>query len=324
MVHLFPREDTSGATGLLETYIICAQNPIETTLMAITDKDNQPFDEQGLDKHIAAALAAEPPTGLEFDIIYNVVKRVFKPTVVGAENIPDRPCLFIGNHSLFALDGMVLGPVMQNDLGRFLRPLGDKFLFAVDGIAKYLVKNGAVIGHPAVCGALMENGSDLLVFPGGAHESVKAKSEMYALQWRERYGFIKLAAKYGYTIMPFGMVGPDEFYGHLMEGQDLPDSALGSLLKRVGLLTDDTRSDMMPPIPIGLLGSLLPKPQRCYIGFGQAVDLSEYKGKKLGKKKLQTLRAEVASEIEEQLNELLLLRAQRKNEDGILRRLLTL
>ncbi|MBE9539435.1 MAG: acyltransferase family protein [Proteobacteria bacterium] len=291
--------------------------------MGLADRDNQPFDELALEEHIATALAVEEPRGRELDIVYAIIKRVFKPTVVGAENIPDRPCLFVGNHSLFALDGMVLGPVMQKDLGRFIRPMGDKFLFSVDGIGNYLAKHGAVIGHPEVCSALMKNGSDLLVFPGGAHEAVKSASEMYALQWRERYGFIKLAAKHGYTIMPFGMVGPDEFYGHLIEGQDLPDSMLGSLLKRVGLLTEDTRSDMMPPIPTGLLGTLIPKPQRCYIGFGQPVDLSEYEGKKLGKKKLQTLRAEVAGEIEEQLSELLLLRAQSRDEDSLLRRLLT-
>jgi 1-acyl-sn-glycerol-3-phosphate acyltransferase len=291
--------------------------------MAIADKDNQPFDEQGLDQHIATALAVKAPVGAELDVVHAIVKRVFKPTVVGAENIPDRPCLFVGNHSLFALDGMVLGPIMQKDLGRFLRPLGDKFLFSVDSVANYLVSRGALIGHPDVCSAMMKNGSDLLVFPGGAHEAVKSASEMYSLQWRERYGFIKLAAKHGYTIMPFGMVGPDEFYGHLIEGQDLPDSVLGSLLKRAGLLTEDTRQDMLPPIPTGLLGSLIPKPQRCYIGFGQPVDLSAFKGKTPGKKKLQSLRAEVAEEIEQQLNDLLLLRAQRKDKDSILRRLLT-
>ena len=291
--------------------------------MAITDKDNQPFDEHGLDEHIATALEVGPPEGIQMNVMYSIVKRVFKPIVVGADNIPDRPCLFVGNHSLFALDGMVLGPVMQKDLGRFLRPMGDKFLFSVDSVGKFLVEQGAVIGHPAVCSALMKNGSDLLVFPGGAHESVKAASEMYALQWRERYGFIKLAAMHGYTIMPFGMVGPDEFYGHLLEGQELPDSMLGSLLKRAGLLTEDTRQDMLPPIPTGLFGSLIPKPQSCYIGFGQPIDLSEHEGKKLGKKKLQSLRAEVSGEIEQQLTDLLLLRTQRKDEDSMLRRLLT-
>jgi len=292
--------------------------------MALADKDNQPLKGQALSRHIEKALAAGPLEGLEMDITYGLVKRIFRPSVSGAENIPDRPCLFVGNHSLFALDGLVLAPVMQMELGRFVRPMGDKFLFTVDAVGKYLLERGAVMGHPDVCSALMKNGSDLLVFPGGAHEAVKSASEIYALQWRERYGFIKLAAKHGYTIMPFGMVGPDEFYGHLIEGQDLPDSLPGQLLKRMGLLTENTRADMMPPIPTGLMGSLLPKPQRCYIGFGQPVDLSQYKGKTPEKKTLKTLRARVAGEIEQQLNELLLAREQSRDEDGFLRRLLTL
>ena len=291
--------------------------------MAISDKDNQPYDEQELDQHIEDALAALPPSGRELNISYALIDRIFKPVVVGSENIPDTPCLFVGNHSLFALDGAVLAPLMLKDYGRFLRPMGDKFLFSVSAIGDYLVKRGAVVGHPRVCTALMESGADMLVFPGGAHESVKAKSEMYALQWRQRYGFIKLAAMHGYTIMPFGIVGPDEFYGHVMEGQDLPDSMLGSVFKKLGLLTDDTRPDMLPPIPSGLLGSLLPKPQRCFIGFGQPVDLSALEGKTLGKKKLKSVRTDVASEIEEQLSELLLLREQHRSEDSMLRRFLT-
>ena len=291
--------------------------------MAISDKDNQPYTDHELDEHIEKALVASPPYGRELDITYALVKRIFKPKVFGAQNIPEQPCLFVGNHSLFALDGMVLQPIMLKDYDRFLRPMGDKFLFSVDAVGKFLVERGAVVGHPKVCDALMEDGADLLVFPGGAHESVKAKSEMYALQWRERYGFIKLAARHGYTIMPFGIVGPDEFYGHLMEGQDLPDSLLGSVFKRLGLITDETRQDMLPPIPTGLLGSWLPKPQRCFLGFGQPIDLASLKGKKLGKKKLQSLRAEVAGEIEGQLCELLRIREQHRSEDGLLRRLLT-
>ena len=170
----------------------------------------------------------------------------------------------------------------------------------------------------------MENGSDLLVFPGGAHEAVKSVKDMYALQWKERYGFVKLAAMHGYTIMPFGMIGPDEFYGHLIEGHEIPDTALGKLLTRVGLLNENTRTDMMPPIPTGILGTLLPKPQRCYLGFGEPIDLAQHAGKKLSKKNMQTIRSQVAGEIEEQLAEMLLLREQNKNKDGLLRRILTL
>ena len=120
------------------------------------------------------------------------------------------------------------------------------------------------------------------------------------------------AARHGYTIMPFGLVGPDEFYGHLIEGQELPDSVLGRLLTRAGLLHEDIRADILPPIPLGSLGTLFPKPQRCYLGFGQAIDLSRYKGKTLAKKTLHAVRAEVATQIETQLTELLIIREQHK------------
>jgi 1-acyl-sn-glycerol-3-phosphate acyltransferase len=293
--------------------------------MSLFDKDNKPLsDRQALDQHIRRALAVEFPSGLDVEFAYQVVKRLFNPMVTGAENIPSQPCLFVGNHSLFALDGAIITPLFLKDLRRFPRAMGDRFLFTIPSVANILVKNGAVMGHPEVCTALMEDGQDILVFPGGAHEAVKPKSKLYELQWKERYGFVKLAAKHGYTIMPFGLVGPDEFYGHLMEGQDLPDSALGKILTRLGILNDDIRSDILPPIPIGSMGTLLPKPQRCYLGFGQPIDLSRYKDKKPTQKTVQSIRSRVAKEIETQMAELLIAREQLKEKDSLLRRFLTL
>ena len=293
--------------------------------MAAFDKHNNPLeDEPALARHIEMALEVSPPRGLELEITYQAIKRLLNPMTLGADNIPNRPCLFVGNHSLFALDGWVMGPLMMKEQDRFLRGLGDKFLFASPRIADLILKSGAVMGHPEVCSAMMNDGQDLIVFPGGAYESVKPASELYELQWKERYGFVRLAAKHGYTIMPFGIVGPDEFYGHLMEGQDIPDSALGSILKRFGLLNDDLRSDILPPIPVGALGSILPKPQRCYLGFGEPIDLAAEKGKRLGKKRLQAIRAEVAEQIETQLAELLFAREQHRGKDSLLRKILTL
>ena len=292
--------------------------------MSVFSKENDPLGEkEALARHIETALAAQPPAGVELELSYQLIKRLFNPLVLGASNIPERPCLFVGNHSLFALDGWVIGPLMTRDLKRFPRGLGDKFLFANPSVGDFILKRGAVMGHPEVCSALMKAGQDLMVFPGGAHEAVKPASMKYELQWKERYGFVKLAARHGYTIMPFGLVGPDEFYGHLMEGQDIPASALGKLLKRLGLLTADTRSDMLPPIPVGALGSFFPKPQRCYLGFGEPIDLARYAGRTPRKKELQAIRAAVAEQIETQLAELLFTREQHKGEDGLLRRLLS-
>jgi 1-acyl-sn-glycerol-3-phosphate acyltransferase len=290
--------------------------------MGIFDQDNEPYDDVGLARHIERALAVDRPRGPGMDLSWPLIRRLFKPQLVDAENIPDEPCLFIGNHSLFALDGMILSPLMYHETGRFLRGLGDKFLwnrFSEDT----LLGQGAVVGHPEVCSALMENGDDLMVFPGGAHEATKTEAQRYSLQWKERYGFVRMAAKHGYTIMPMAIVGPDEFYDHRVEGEDLPDTAIGQLLKRAGLLTENTRTDMLPPIPSGALGSLIPKPQRCYVQFGKPVRTKQYAGKRVAKKTLMGVREKVARQIEGMLDQLLALRDEDRNQEGWLRALLT-
>ena len=290
--------------------------------MGIFDQDNQPFDEEGLARHIDKALDVQRPQGIFYELSYPLLRRLFRPKLVQADNIPDEPCLFVGNHSLFALDGMVLSPVMFHELGRFLRALGDKFLW--NSVSEdILLGQGAVIGHPEVCSALMEAGEDLVVFPGGAHESTKTEAQRHTLQWKERHGFVRLAAKHGYTIMPMAIVGPDEFYDHRVEGRDLPDTRLGKLLTRMGALDENTRRDMLPPLPAGVLGTLIPKPQRFYIQFGQPVRLAQYEGKRVTKKKMMAIRAEVAEQIESMLVELQALRDEQRVEDGFLRRLLT-
>ncbi len=291
--------------------------------MSAFDKDNEPYTGPDLQRYIERVLEVErPPPGGSLHTSWKVMKPLVNPVIRGSDNIPDRPCLFIGNHALFAIDGMVLMPLMLWELNRFLRPMGDKFLWN-SRTEPTLLKTGGVIGNPEVCTALMDAGEDILVFPGGAHEAVKPKSESYTLQWKNRFGFVRLAALHGYTIVPFAMVGPEEFYDHIIEGHELPHSALGKLLKRAGLLTEDTRPDMLPPVPRGMLGSLLPRPQRCYVSYGEPVDLSRHRGKIPGKKALGTIRDRVATSIEDQIADLLLLRQQRRGEDGLLRRILS-
>ncbi len=293
--------------------------------MSIFDKNVTPFDEKAqLAAHIEEILQVEAPDGAQIELLYRFIKLLFDPVIVGADKIPDTPCLFVGNHSLFALDGYILGPIFFREVNRFVRGLADRFLFASPQLRDWLVSYGCALGQPDVCGALMDTGHDVLVFPGGAYEAVKPASQIYQLQWRERYGFVRLAAKHGYTIMPFGTVGPDELYGHLVEGKDLPGSPLGLLLKRLGILTDNIRPDLLPPLPVGALGTLLPKPQRMYLGFGEPIDLSRFKGRTPTKRQQEKIRDEVAEQIEEQLAQMMVTRARNRGNEGFLRRLLTL
>ena len=291
--------------------------------MAAFDKHANPYDEEGLAKHIEQALRVERPRGPLFHLAYPLFKRMFRPQLFGLENLPSAPSLFVGNHSLFASDGYLLAPVMWMEHGRFLRGLGDKALWTplTEG---FLMSQGAAIGHPDVCAALMQKGCDLMVFPGGAHEATKTQEQRYQLQWRERYGFVRMAAAHGYPIVPMAIVGPDEFYNHVMEGRDLPESRLGQMLKRFGIIDDNTRRDVIPPLPAGALGTAMPKPQYCYIQFGEPVTVTGRGGKPPSQQTLKRVRGEVAAQIESMLITLQALRDEDRNAQSCLRNLLTL
>ena len=117
--------------------------------MSILDVDNQPFEGMALERHINEALRVTRPGGPLFEFSNAFFKRVFKPQLLNLENIPDEPCLFIGNHSLFATDGYILAPLMWMEERRFLRALADRALWH-PLTERFLLSQGAVVGHPEV------------------------------------------------------------------------------------------------------------------------------------------------------------------------------
>lgn len=290
--------------------------------MAFTDKNAEPYNGQDLVRYIDKAVQVTAPKSKIRKLSYKLIKQVFQPQLLDTHNIPKQPCLFVANHALYAVDGPIIGLPMLEEQGRFIRALSDKFLWHPFN-EELLLNQGVVIGHPEVCSALMEVGSDLIVFPGGAHEATKSADKKYQLLWKERHGFIKLAAKHGYTIVPTAIVGPEEFYDHLIEGEDLPNTLVGRALSLLGLINENTRSDLMGPIPLGVFGTLIPKPQKCYIQFSEPLDLSKYKGKRLAEKTMRSLRQQVADDINTMIAALLKIQAKDRGKIGRIRRLLT-
>lgn len=280
------------------------------------------FSAEELRELIDTFLAVEGPDVRSLERQYAVIKPYFSPTVVGLGNIPEEPTLFIGNHSMFALDAVIMLPTVYHETGRFLRPLADNIWFgSMPG--KKVAAGGMVLAHPDVCAALMEAGHDLLVFPGGAAEANKPEEQRYSLVWRERYGFVRLAAKHGYNITPFGMVGPDEGWEHVIEGQDILHSKLLKLLQHIGLV-GNIRDDILPPIPRGVFNTLIPRPQHCYLAFGEPIEVPDRRGKKgLSERIQKTIRKQTSSSIESLVADMLTMRREHRDEDSALRRLLT-
>lgn len=247
----------------------------------------------------------------------------FKPRFTGLENLPDKPALFIGNHAFMAIDAALFHLYLYYDHGRYVKGLGDKSLFANPYYAAIAHAMGGVSGQAPIVERLMARGDDLLLYPGGAYESVKPPEARYQLQWKQRYGFVKLAAAAGYTVVPVASVGPDEYYDHAISSQTLVNSQLVRWLSKRGVLPTDLRSDLVPPIPTGMLGGLLPKPKSTYFSIGKPIDLSDYKGQTLSTRQLSTLRRKFAKAIEGEIAQLLLLREQQRHEDSWLRRILS-
>ena len=292
-----------------------------------TNKQDKPaaatpeFSEQDIADLIEMFLEIEGPDEQQFERMYKFIQMYFSPTVVGLENIPDEPTLFIGNHAMFGLDGLILMPTVHQQTGRFLRAMGDKAWFQTSTGEK-MARGGMVLGNPEVCSALMEAGNDILVFPGGAAEANKPADKKYELVWRERYGFVRMAARHGYNITPFGMVGPDEWWDQAMSGKELLNSRLMKLLQKRGLV-GELREDIVPPIPRGLFNTLIPKPQRCFLAFGEPVQVPDCRGKTVSKAVQKSVREETATAVEDLVSDMLLMRAQNKHEEGLVRRLLT-
>ncbi|MDP6980375.1 MAG: lysophospholipid acyltransferase family protein [Myxococcota bacterium] len=288
-----------------------------------SEEKSRKFTHEEMDEIIEKCRAVEDAGELGSERVYSLIKRYFSPTVVGLENLPEEPTLFVGNHSMFGLDGWILMPTLYYETGRFVRAMGDNAWLANATIGDTLINNGMILGHPRACAAMMEDGHDLLVFPGGAAEANKTAEQKYSLQWRERFGFIRLAAEHGYNITPFGLVGPDDCYDHLFEGDELLDSPLGKLLGWLGVDTDGIREDILPPIPSGMFSSLLPKPQACYLAFGEPVEMPKLGDEEMSESLQRSLREEVAKRVDGLIRDMLLLRSQRRQDEGWLRRLLT-
>ena len=79
---------------------------------------------------------------------------------------------------------------------------------------------GAVDGTREVCDLLMEAEKPILVYPGGAYEAFKKKTDKkYELLWKDRLGFARMAIKHAYTIIPCCAVGSEDL---LEIVQDIP------------------------------------------------------------------------------------------------------
>lgn len=215
-----------------------------------------------------------PPDLAKFKWGIHCLKGYFDPRFIGLEQLDlSRPALFVGNHTIY---GLLDIPLMISEIrqlhGVHLRSLGDHAHFYFPFWPKLLAAGGMVKGTPENCAALMQQGESILVFPGGSREVMRRKGDDYQLFWKNRTGFAKLAIEYGYDIIPFACVGPNECFDIHVDADSLSKSKLiGKLLNFSPLRRRLRQGDVIPPIATGLLHLPIPKPQKFYYGFAERI-----------------------------------------------------
>jgi len=125
---------------------------------------------------------------------------------------------------------------------------------------------------------MMDAGESVLVFPGGTREVFKGRGLDYQLMWENRYGFVKMAIEAGYSITPFCSVGADEVFDVALDGNDVSKSSIGRYVEAAGRKLFKGRKDIDLVIPRGMGLSFMPRPEKFYFAFGEAIDTSEYNG----------------------------------------------
>ena len=258
-----------------------------------------------------AILAFKPPSLGRLRLWLTLARVWHRPSFTGLEHVdPSRPTLFVGNHTLYGVQDV---PHILYELARvrgvFPRTLADRAHFAIPVWGDLLTAAGCVKGTRENCIALMNAGQHVMVFPGGAREVFKRRGEAYKLTWKERLGFVQLAAAFGYAIVPFASLGADESLQIVIDAGDIMSSPFGKLLRASGIAKRYLRGgEELPPLVRGLGLTWLPRPERFYVSFGRPISTTRYRRRTEDVDAMRELRTKVASSIEAQLKRLKLVR----------------
>ncbi|WP_228783736.1 lysophospholipid acyltransferase family protein [Nocardia cyriacigeorgica] len=220
------------------------------------------------------------------------------PRFYGLENIPaEGPVLLVGNHNLLGgIDAPLLLPEVLRRRGRLIRGLAENVLIAVPGVRHLLHHYGSVRGTRQNCLALLERGEAVMVFPGGGREAVRRKNEKYHLKWEGRTGFARMAIEAGAPIVPIAMIGVDDAYDIVVDGDHPVLRPLRWVVEALGI-----NRELTPPLVRGIGPTPLPRPERFYFAAGAPIDPAPWRdAPDLGAAAVE-LRAVVRKGLEEEL-----------------------
>ncbi|KAH9743266.1 AB hydrolase-1 domain-containing protein [Citrus sinensis] len=257
-----------------------------------------------------------PPTPDEFRKIYESNRGICVATgpvmlstledgkiVRGLAGIPSEgPVLFVGYHMLLGLELTPLVCQFMIERNILLRGIAHPLMFVRlrDGLLPDLATfdTHRIMGAVPVSGTnfykLLSSKSHVLLYPGGMREALHRKLHMsmsqsylsrvilfehgeeYKLLWPDHSEFVRMAARFGAKIIPFGAVGEDDIGQVVFDYDDL--MKIPYFKAQIEALTGETiklRTDANGEIQnqdIHLPGILPKLPGRFYYYFGKPIE----------------------------------------------------
>eukprot|EP00927_Polykrikos_kofoidii_P023532 TRINITY_DN21651_c0_g1_i1.p1 TRINITY_DN21651_c0_g1~~TRINITY_DN21651_c0_g1_i1.p1 ORF type:complete len:565 (-),score=87.11 TRINITY_DN21651_c0_g1_i1:136-1806(-) len=246
-------------------------------LFELVRGDPAPFlyiEETAQDRDLLSA--RPPPVSLSRAIAYPQ-SCLTPPVFLGLEQIPSegKRILFVGNHVICGLDGLLLLAGLHGKAGIWARPLGEHAWFSVPVLGEVVKYWGGIDGTRHNCDLLMQRGDCILVYPGGAREAWKRTTDpKYAILWGEDHlGFVRMAVRHGYTIVPVASVGLEDVVEPVA---DLPIRRILTAGNMFPTPSKGTSKAFDQGARFPLIWPRLLEAQRCYYRFMPPITTAEY------------------------------------------------
>ncbi|XP_022719246.1 acyltransferase-like protein At1g54570, chloroplastic isoform X2 [Durio zibethinus] len=206
--------------------------------------------------------------------------------VEGLAGVPNEgPVLLVGYHMLMGLELACLIEAFLREKKIMIRGAAHPELFWGNfqtssnefSFSDWMKVMGALPVTANYLFKVLSTKSHVLLYPGGAREALHYKGEQYKLFWPDQPEFVRMAARFGATIVPFGTVGEDDIVELVLDYHDwmkipvvndkIKEAIRGGIKIRDKTKGEVAREELFVP-------GLLPKlPGRIYYLFGKPIKL---------------------------------------------------
>ncbi|XP_026407400.1 acyltransferase-like protein At1g54570, chloroplastic isoform X2 [Papaver somniferum] len=231
--------------------------------------------------------------------------------VRGLEGIPSTgPVILVGYHMLMGLElPSIVGEILK-EKKVMVRSIGHPMLFSPNNetssneLSRFDVMTifGTLPVSPSHLHKLLSNNETILLFPGGAREALHRKGEEYKCFWPEQPEFVRMAAKFGATIIPFGVVGVDDILHYLLDYDDqMKIPFTRDFIKKKNQNIENIRIDAKGEVANQdmFVPGVFPKiPGRFYYLFGKPIETKGMKQELKDKDNANAMYLQIKSEVE--------------------------